>query len=235
MLRPGRFGAGPRLALLVALLASACQGSGESNPTRPRVTPGPAQAASPSPSPSGSPTFPSPALPLSPAPSLTPPPLSKPPSTAPTPTPSGFQTPLPPNAFPPDPSPTPTPSQTPTPSPSPLASPLPAEVLSNSLPQGTAALSGFVGDPNLQGGAAVGGATIRIRAKDMATGLPVPGQSATLRNAANGTFLVRDMALGTYFLDVTKEGYTSSTLPTEVTLDLTRPEGYTVLALTKTP
>lgn len=81
----------------------------------------------------------------------------------------------------------------------------------------------------------MGGATIRIRAKDTTTGLPVAGQVATLRNAANGTFLLRDLALGSYYLDVTKEGYTSSSLPTEVTLDPTRPEGYTVLAITKTP
>jgi hypothetical protein len=220
------------LTSLVAL--AACQGHGTttnivvkptSAPVAHSVSPTPAAKASvtvvasadvsPTPSPSAT-------LGVQTAPS----PIFYHPSADPTPLPSGHASPLPADAFPTDPPATASPltatSATPTVAPTPIVTPTPGApasmiVVSDNLDVGPGSVGGVVLGPPLTAGnpaVPVGGGTINI--VDAADN----SKRAVLTVGSDGTYRLGALALKTYHVWVTENGFTADTAPTEVTLSI---------------
>lgn len=232
-----RKGLVPALLTTLAVVA-ACTGKGVEpsvtiHPTTRPVSPSPVAspstggAVSPSPvatpTPTTAPTASASADTAASGPAPTPPIFH--PSQAPTSLPEGHVSPLPSNAFPTDP-PTPvptTPAQaTPTPVATPVVTPTPGSpasmvVVSNNLDVGSGSIGGVVfGPPSTPGGepVTVGGGTINIVEQADQT------KRAVLTVGADGTYRLGALALTTYLVWITKQGYTADTAPTEVTLSI---------------
>lgn len=88
-------------------------------------------------------------------------------------------------------------------------------VVSNNLDVGTGSVGGVVIGPDGNGGSApVGGGTVTIAEKDDSS------KRAVLTVGSDGTYRLGSLALITYYVWVTKTGYTADTAPTEVTLSI---------------